>query len=97
MRRRLPPRWPGKVGALSDGNCIDAPALAGDAAVTAHPPAQNIGAARVREIHRRGDKPARVPGPRLSACERIATAIADRPVITATGKSATGSNNVLKG
>jgi hypothetical protein len=43
MRRRLPSPPPRRV-ALSDSNVIDAPALAGDAAVAAHPPAQDIGA-----------------------------------------------------
>jgi hypothetical protein len=97
VRRRAQSPRPEGVAVLSNANRIDAPALPGNAAIAAHPPAQNIGAGRVREIHRRGDKPARVPGPRLPTCERIATATADRPVVTAVDKRAIGSNNVLKG
>ena len=80
--------------ALSDSNCIDTPAVAGDAAVTAHPPAQYKGT--VRQIYRRGEKPARVTGPRFAARKWIATASADRPIVTAVDKRATCGNNVLK-
>ena len=95
MRRGVSPPPSGRV-ALRDGNVIDAPALAGHAAVAAHPPAQDIGA-RVRQSYRCVDKPARVSGPCLAASEGIATATADRPVVTATDKRATGGNDVLKG
>jgi hypothetical protein len=79
---------------LSDGNCIDAPALAGDAAIASHPPAQYKGGA-VRETHRGRDKSARVAGPCLTTSERIAAASTDRAIVTA-GNKAAKRKNVLK-
>ena len=40
MWRRLPSRRPERIGALKDGDCIDAPALAGQAAIATHPLSQ---------------------------------------------------------
>ena len=83
--------------ALSNAKGIDAPALAGDTAFATQPPTQNETERLSREIYRRGDKPIRVTGPCLAPSEGIATATADRPVVTAAGKRAPGSNNILKG
>jgi hypothetical protein len=95
VRRGTPSPRPERIGALKDGDCIDAPALARHVAVAAHPPPQYKGVA-CREIHRSGDKSARASGPRLAASERIAAATADRSIVPAADKRATGSNDVLK-
>lgn len=97
MRRwPYPTRWRRTRRGLSDGNCIDTPALAGAAAVASRPPAKyKVGASR--ETHRGRDKSARVAGPCLPASERIAAASTDRAIVTAGNKGAACGNNVLKG
>ena len=55
-----------------------------------------MGSDEYGEIYRGADKPARVPNPSLTASEGIATASADRPIVTAAGKRAAGIKNVLK-
>src|SRR5437660_3614759 len=95
MRRRVySTRWRRTRPGLSESNGIDAPALAGDAAIASHPPAQHKGGAS-REPDRSLDKPARVAGPCLSTSERIAAATTDRTIVTA-GNKAAKRKNVLK-
>src|SRR5262249_10819756 len=103
-RRRTRARgWlsPGGPVACRDINVIDAPAFTGVGAVTSHPPAHNklvLHDASSRKAHHSGiDKSGRVTSPRLPASQGIATATADRAVVTALNKRATGSKDVLKG
>src|SRR5882762_1801850 len=82
---------------LSDYNRINAPALAGDTAVAAHPPAQNHARAPChRQVHRGSDKATRGSGPRLTAGKGIAAAGANRAIVTASRKAGQ-RENVLKG
>jgi hypothetical protein len=83
VRRRAPWRRTEGIAVLSNANTIDAPTLAGHAAVAPHSPAQYEGRA-CRETHRRGDKSARVPGRPLPASQRIAAASTDRSIVTTT-------------